>query len=427
MERAVLSRQQALFGAPLGGLCSLSICRVRKGGQCSGFRPSGVLPQQQGQLAAGRGDRRALRQQVFQDGAGGQFVDAEACSTHHSNAACHGQHCAEPGAVSAVDHRFVRDRVRLRTLAVPLPVGIEGDILGDQLQTLILIVIGLILHRLTAVACSVPANELIAFPLRAHAGSYIDRQTFADASSLCGKAICGKAHLIVAVIPLAAALTDPAVIRAPGSAAIEVEGNGVVRGGGGVGGDLEISRIGRPCPAAARHLRPCAAFRRAVPEVGRVHSQVTFAQLDEIAVGGIQLQGSAGEGHGTVVDAGLGTHREAAAVYGRPAVQAAFCPGDGHHAAALDRDTAIVDGCGCAVDLQRAAAFDRGTLSADAIVHITNGQDARNIHAVGVCSVIEFFQCDIRPGGDLCLVRLRENTIPGLFCAGQSSRSVNCD
>ena len=113
----------------------------------------------------------------------------------------------------------------------------------------------------------------------------------------------------------------------------------------------------------------------------------------------------------------------------------------------MDRDTASINSFFGLVNFQRAinictatgncifsvlndqlaAALDRGTLSADAIVHITNGQDARNIHAVGVCSVIEFFQCDIRPGGDLCLVRLRENTIPGLFCAGQSSCSVNCD
>ena len=231
MERAVLSRQQALLGAPLGGLCSLSICCVRKGGQCSGFRPSGVLPQQQGQLAAGRGDCRALRQQVFQDGAGGQFVDAEACRTHHSSAACHGQHRAESGAVSTVGHRFVRVRggARLRALTDPLPVGIEGDVVGDWLQMLRLHIIGLFFHRLTADSCSVPANELIAFPLRAHALHQRDGQPFAGAFSLCG-----KAHPIVAFIP--PVIADPA----PVCAAVEIEGDSVMCGSGVAGGDPQI-------------------------------------------------------------------------------------------------------------------------------------------------------------------------------------------
>ena len=228
-----------------------------------------------------------------------------------------------------------------------MPVGIEGDIFFDLFQMLITCIIGLLFHCLTADSFSVPADKLVIFPLRAHTLHQRDVQTFALVSSLCG-----KTHLIVAVIPLAAALTDPAVIRAPVCAAVEVEGNGVVRGSGVACGDLKISRIGRPRPVSARHLRPCAAFRRAVPEISCRYRQ--FVQGNHLVIRGIQLQGAAGEGHGTVADAGPGTHRKGAAVYGRPAVQAAFCPGDGHHAAALDRDTAIVDGCSCAVDLQRA-------------------------------------------------------------------------
>ena len=302
--------------------------------------------------------------------------------------------------------------------------------------------IGLFFHRLTADSCSVPADKLVIFPLRGHTLHQRDVQTFTLVSSLCG-----KTHLIVAVIPPAADLTDPAVIRAPGSAAVEVEGDGVVRGGGGVGGDLKINCIVRPRPAAARHARPCAIFRRAVPEVGRVHSQVTFAQLDEIAAGGIQLQGAAGEGHGTVVDAGPGTHRKGAAVYGRPAVQAAFCPGDGHHAAALDRDSAIVDGCGCAVDLQRtinfctaagncivsvlndqlAAALDRGTHSVDAVfcvadLHISGNICAHGVYAkakriqrnVGISSHFDWYSTTVKSGITVSL------------CSGHRAFSGDC-
>ena len=299
-------------------------------------------------------------------------------------------------------------------------MDIEGDILGDRFQLLITCKIGLFFHRLTVNSSSVPADKLIIVPLRGHTLHQRDVQTFALVSSLCG-----KTHLIVAVIPPAADLTDPAVIRAPGSAAVEVEGNGVVRGSGIIGGDLKINRIVRPRPVSTRHVRPCAVPRRAVPEISCSYRQLV--QGNRLVIRGIQFQGAAGEGHGTVADAGLGTHRKGAAVYGRPAVQAAVHPGNGHYTALIDRDTAIVDGCGCTVDLQRAinfcttagncivsvlndqlaAALDRDTLSADAIVYITNGQGTRNIHAVGGRAMFEIFQCDICPGGDFCLVRLR--------------------
>ena len=213
------------------------------------------------------------------------------------------------------------------------------------------------------------------------------------------------------IIPLAAG--NPLVIFAPVCAAVEVEGNGVVRGSGVVGGDLKINRIVRPRPAAVRHLRPCAVFRRAVPEVGHVHSQ--FVQGNRLVIGGIQLQGAAGEGHGTVVDAGCGTHRKAAAVHGGPTVQAAGCSGDGHHAALIDRDTAVADGCAGLVNFQRAinvctaagncivsvlndqlaAAFDRGTTTCDTEIHIADRYISGNICTRIGNAISKCVQCDI--------------------------------
>lgn len=57
---------------------------------------------------------------------------------------------------------------------------------------------------------------------------------------------------------------------------------------------------------------------------------------------------------------------------GRPAVQAAVCPGDGHHAARMDRDTATINSCSGLVNFQR--AMNICTAAGNCIVSILNDQ-----------------------------------------------------